>query len=94
MMTIRVKTGQNDLDVCIEALRFAFSTGVVEMRTKWFSITPSYGLRWANINFGTSVLDRVRKTSEVNNGLGLFNRVCRSAYPAGFADYIGIHSIS
>jgi len=83
MMTIRVRTGQNDLDVCIAALRFACDTGVDEMRTKWFSITSSDGLKWKSLSFGARVLGRVTED------MGLPSMQTADNY--NLCSYIGVH---
>jgi hypothetical protein len=92
MMTIRVSTGQNEHDVCLQALIFAFNTGVTSMRTKWFSISPADGLKWKNLDFADVVLARVM--SQLNKGEYIGNRgfVYSVDLPAGFGAYIGVFS--
>lgn len=87
MMTIRVKTGQKDLYVCIKALLFAYDTGVIEMRTPWFSISKTEGLKWKSIAFGTEVLGQV--AADQANPLKWAPN--EHTYPDGFLSYAGIH---
>lgn len=93
MMTIRVSTGQKDLNVCIAALKFAFDIGVSEMRTKWFSITATDGLRWKSVAFGADVLGQVAAYVSKKDDCYWAGFTANSEYLLMFADYIGVHSI-
>lgn len=82
MMTIRMTTGQNDLDVAVAMLKLAYDTGVSDMRTKWFSISPTGGLKFKQHIHELLVLDRVRQK--------LIGRTDVTNEEFLFASYIGV----
>jgi hypothetical protein len=82
MMTVRITTGQKDHLVCLSLLKLAYDTGVLDMRTKWFTITRSGGLRWKSLAIMEDILGRVVK--------GIVGRDDVSAEEFLFASYIGV----
>jgi hypothetical protein len=89
LTTIYIQTSQNDLDVCIDCLKLAYDTGASEMRTKWFTLDATAGLRWVKIGFGTRVLDRV---AEYYNSLETRSQL--TTFPELFIDFVGVHLAS
>jgi hypothetical protein len=83
MMTIRLSSGQNELDFCVSTLHYAFEAGVISMRTKWFTIDAIDGLRWKSVAFCEEVLARVINSIQ--------NRSDVSQDEFDFALFCGIH---
>lgn len=82
MMTIRMSYDQNEHDVCFNALRFAFESGVISMRTKWFTIDDNSMILWRSLHVANFVLARVR--ARVGSGGPYQGDIA-------FASFCGVH---